>query len=174
MKKIILMCLFVGSWIAHGQSAHNVEAGLFKVNALLPGINYELGAGQRSTYNFEMGLIPDWNGAFDIFPYVGADYRYFTNFGRRLIKGKHISGNSGDYVAFTNRAQITAPLLANFEYDVPILYVGGVVYGIQRTYKSGFYWGTSLGPAFYSGNNSPSAGILFELKVGWVTGHGKK
>ncbi|MFT6935150.1 MAG: hypothetical protein ACJAUQ_001543 [Maribacter sp.] len=101
--------------------------------------------------NFELGLIPDWDGAFEISPYLGADYRYFTNFGRRVSKGKRISGTLGDYVAFPNRLQVAAPLLRNFQYDSPLLYVGGLVYRIQRSYNSKFYWGVSFGPVFLQG-----------------------
>lgn len=88
---------------------------VFKVNLRLPGINYELGTRAHSTLNFELGLIPDWNEVFDIFPYLGADYRYVTNFECRLVKGRNIAGNSGNYVAFSNRVQVSAPLLGNFE-----------------------------------------------------------
>lgn len=170
MGKFAFLFLVIFVIGAQAQSNRNVEDGIFKINAILPGINFELGVGQQSALNFELGLIPDWNGALDIFPYLGADYRYFTNFGRRLSKGKNTSGNAGDFIAFTNRAQITAPLLANFEYDEPVLYAGGIVYGIQRTYDPGFYWGTSFGPAFFSGDNSPSLGLLLNLKLGWVLG----
>ncbi|WP_027078425.1 hypothetical protein [Maribacter antarcticus] len=71
--------------------------------------------------NFELRLIPDWDGDFEIFLYLGAGYRYFTNVGHRVNKGKHISGNSGDYVALINRLLVAAPLLGNFEYDSSLL-----------------------------------------------------
>lgn len=155
-------------------SQKQVEDRLFKVNALLPGINYEFGTGVQSTLNLEVGLIPDWDGAFDVFPYLGADYRIFTNLERRLAKGKNVSGNSGDYIAFSNRVQITTPLVGNFEYDNPFLYVVGIVYGIQRTYSKGFYWGISGGPAFFTGDNEPGMGLLVDLKIGWVLSQQKK
>lgn len=175
MRKIFILWVLLVTPVIYSSvyAQKQVEDQLFKLNLLLPGVNYELGVGERSTLNFELGLILDWNGAFDIFPYLGADYRYFTNFERRLEKGKNISSNSGDYIAFVNRGQVTAPLLGNFEYDSPILYVGGIVYGIQRTYGAGFYWGISGGPAFFTGDNEPGVGLLTDIKLGWVFGRGK-
>ncbi len=173
MKKIVVVLLFIVPVWCSAQSQKQLETGLFKVNLLLPGINYEFGTSEQSTLNLELGLIPDWNGAFDFFPYLGADYRYFTNLERRLDKSKNISGNSGNYVAFSNRVQVSAPLLGNFEYDTPLLYAGGVVYGIQRTYDKGFYWGISGGPAFFTGDSNPGMGLLIDLKLGWVLSQGK-
>lgn len=166
---ILLTC------ITHGisQSLNNAEKGLIKANLILPGFGYELGFKENSTLNFELGIIPDWDGEFELFPYLGADYRYFLNFERRLKKGKHIAGNTGNYIAFNNRILFSAPLLGNFEYDNPLLYAGGIVYGIQRTYDSGLYWGTSLGPAFFTGDYNPGFGLLFDLKLGWVLGRSK-
>jgi len=180
MQKILVSSLLVSIFFcSHAQSDRNVEKSLFKINALLPGVNYELGVGQRTTLNFELGLIPEGGanpiergrgGPIEIFPYLGVDFRYFTNMERRLRKGKNILGNSGNYVAFANRLLVAAPLLGNLEYDNPFPYVGGFLYGIQRTYKKGFYWGVSFGPAFYTGDNDPSVGILNDIKIGWVLG----
>ncbi|MFS4417236.1 hypothetical protein [Maribacter sp. 2307ULW6-5] len=124
--------------------------------------------------NFELGLIPDTTGEVEIFPFLGADFRHFTNFERRISKGKNISGNSGDYVAFVNRLIVAAPLLGNREYDNPFPYVGAFVYGFQRTYNRGFYWGLSLGPGFFTGDNDPGLSLFTELKLGWVLGQKKR
>ncbi len=45
-------------------------------------------------------------------------------------------------------------------------YIGGLVYGIQRTYNARFYWGVSFGPAFFTGDNDPGIGILSDIKLG--------
>lgn len=164
---------FFFTFILSAQTGNQVEDKLFKVNVFLPGFNYEVAAGERSTLNFELGLIPSTERSVEIFPYLGADYRYYTNFKRRLNKGKNISGNSGDYIAFNNRLLVAAPLLGNLEFDSPLLYVGGIVYGIQRTYKKGFYWGISFGPAFYTGDNDPGISLYNDIKLGWVIGKNK-
>ncbi len=169
MKKYVSFLFLITSFIIFSQSSKNVEKGLFKVNALLPGASYELGAGNNTTFNFDLLLVPDFGGnPLEIFPAVGAEFRYFTNMNRRLGKDKNISGNSGNYVGFLNQLLIAAPLLGNLEYDIPFVYNGAIVYGLQRTYNKGFYFNLSFGPGFFTRDNDPTAGILIDIKLGWI------
>jgi hypothetical protein len=109
-------------------------------------------------------------GDFDwaLFPALGAEFRYFTNMDRRIRKGKNISGNSGNYVSFFNQAIVAAPIAGNVEYDEPIAYLGAFLYGFQRTYPKGFYFGIAGGPGFFSGDNDPTAAIYLDARIGWV------
>lgn len=110
---------------------------------------------------------------FEIFPALNADVRYFVNMKRRLGKGKDISRNSGNYVAFENQLLIAAPLLGNLEYDTPFGHSASFVYGIQRTYGKGFYWGISFGPSFFAVDEEISGNIVVNAKIGWVIGKRK-
>lgn len=175
MKLNFFAALLIGfSFFTKAQTTKNVEPVLFRINALYPGVSYELGAGRNSTFNFEVSVTPiaqtDNGGEFDwvLFPSLGAEFRYFTNMNRRVQKGKNISGNSGNYVSFLNQAFITAPILGNIEYDGPVAYLGAIVYGLQRTYEKGFYFGFAAGPAFFTGDNDPSGTLYLDARIGWV------
>lgn len=180
MKKHLFACLFISFLSLSAQSNKNVEDGLFRINALSPGVSYELGAGKNSTFNFEASVIPvtqtyaGGDFVWALFPVLGAEFRYFTNMERRIAKGKNISGNSGNYVSFLNHAFITAPILGNIEYDIPIAYLGAVIYGFQRIYPKGFYFGIAGGPGFFTGDNNPSATIYLDGRIGWVIGKKKR
>lgn len=174
MKKVLTFLLLISMSLLTAQSIQNVEKSLFKINALAPGVSYELGVGLNATLNFEASIIPI--GEFyvgekpiiELFPMLGAEFRYFVNMKRRTNKGKNISRNSGNYVSFLNQAIITAPILGNIEYDDPIAYLGSINYGFQRTYKKGFYFSIAAGPAFFSGDNNPAATLYLDARIGWV------
>ncbi|SIQ31976.1 hypothetical protein [Maribacter ulvicola] len=54
MKKIIFLSVILLSvFNITAQSGKLVEDGLFKVNALLPGVSYEVGVGERTAINAE-------------------------------------------------------------------------------------------------------------------------
>lgn len=174
MKKTILLAFFVSAFFtSQAQTDKLVEKGLFRLNILSPGASYELGLGKRSTLNFEAILLPlserVYGGTdnFEIFPALGAEYRFYTNMGRRMHKGKNIKGNSGNYVSFLNQAIIAAPILGNIKHDTPVSYIGAFNYGIQRTYKS-FYFGVAAGPGLGIIDNDYSAALYLDLRLGWV------
>lgn len=181
MKNSLLCVLLVSAiFSVNAQTAKNVEKGLFKVNALLPGVSYELGVGKNATFNFEATLFPyaEDNSTFgsndidlEIYPALGADFRYFLNMGRRLRKGKDISMNSGNYVAFENQLVVGAPILGNIETDTPLGFSIGIVYGIQRTYGKGFYWGLSFGPKVFAIDDNYYSRLSINPKIGWVIGN---
>lgn len=164
---------------ANAQSIKQVENKLFKVNALLPGVSYELGIGGKSTVNLDAIIGFSLNGGtgrsteFGIFPALQAEYRYFVNFDRRLGKNKNISGNSGNYVGLVNQFQLGSPILGNLDYNSDYFYNLAVVYGIQRTRPKGFYWGVSFGPAIFIDEFSTDPGIFTNLRLGWVIGRNK-
>lgn len=181
MKKIIfLSAMLLTSFYAKAQSGKLVEDKLFKVNALAPGISYELGVADKTTLNLEAFLGLALNGGsdrstnFGLYPGLEADVRQYVNFNRRLNKGKNISGNSGNYVAFLNQLQFGKPIIGDLEYASDYFYNGALVYGIQRTYKKGFYWGLAFGPGIFVDDFYTDAGILIDLRLGWVVSGRKK
>jgi len=162
------------------QSPKQVEDGLFKINALTPGASYELGVSNTTTLNFDVLLGVEVRGGsersteFGIYPSLGAEFRKYVNMDRRLRKEKDISGNSGNYVSFTNQFQFGSPLIGNLNQSSDYYYLIGVVYGIQRMRPKGFYWGVSFGPSIIKDNLDVNAAVVLDLRLGWVLGQRKK
>ncbi|TLP75464.1 hypothetical protein [Maribacter sp. ACAM166] len=171
---------YFSSFYITAQSTNQVEDRLFKINALAPGVSYELGVGSKTSLNFEGFLIFALNGGsdretdFGLYPGVGAEFRYFTNMNRRLGKGKNISGNSGNYLGLLNQFQFGQPIIGDLEYISEYFYSLAVIYGIQRTRPKGFYWGISFGPGVFVNEFDTNPGILIDARLGWVIGSIKK
>ncbi|MDF4202211.1 hypothetical protein PXD56_04565 [Maribacter sp. SA7] len=181
MKKIIFLSIVVlSTFYVNAQSVGQVEDGLFKINALAPGVSYELGIGAKTTLNAEAFFGFALNGGsdrstnFGLYPGLEADLRQYINFDRRLRKGKNIANNTGNYIAFLNQLQFGTPIIGNLEYASDYFYNAALVYGIQRTYKKGFYWGLAFGPGIFVDDFYTDAGILIDLRLGWVVGGRKK
>ncbi len=177
MRKIVLLCVLVLPIVfCYAQAAKQVEDGLFKVNALLPGVSYEFGVGNASTISLEGIVGFALNGGsgrsteFGIFPAVQAEYRNYVNFERRLGKNKNISGNSGNYVSLLNQFQLGNPLFGDLEFNSDYYYNLAIVYGIQRIRPQGFYWGVSFGPGVFIDDFGTDVGLLIDVRLGWVVG----
>ena len=156
------------------QSDKNVEKGLFKINALLPGISYELGAGKNTTFNFDVILGFALNGGsdrrteFGLYPGVGAEFRYYYNMDRRLNKGKNISQNSGNYLSFANQLLGGTSIIGELDYVSNFYYNTGILYGFQRTYEKGFYFNIGFGPGVFVDEYDSGAGLFLDARLGWV------
>tara|TARA_R110002051_G_scaffold255120_1_gene314166 strand:+ start:11379 stop:11924 length:546 start_codon:yes stop_codon:yes gene_type:complete len=181
MKKIICFtAILMAAFYSNAQSGQLVEDGILKVNLLLPGVSYELGVGERTTINaeaiigFALRGASDVETQFGLYPGFAADFRYYNNFDRRLSKGKNISGNTGNYLGFLNQFQIGTPIIGDLEYASDYYYNAAIVYGLQRTYKKGFYWGIAFGPGVFVNEFNTSAGILIDARLGWVISGRKK
>lgn len=174
MRNFLLSFTFLCLAQTMAQSDKNVEDGLFKINALIPGVSYELGLGKNTTLSFDAALIPGASGGtnreteFGIFPGLQSDLRYFMNMERRLSKGKNIHGNSGNYVAIVNQFYLGDPIIGDLSLSSSYYYIVGTVYGIQRTRKKGFYWGISFGPAFFADDFDSDFGLFIDARLGWV------
>ncbi len=179
-KTIIFVVLLCSAFTLSSQTNKQVEDGLFKINALAPGVSYELGVGSKTTLNFEGFLGFAMNGGsdrdtnFGLYPGLGAEFRYFNNFERRIRKGKNISENSGNYLGFLNQYQFGQPIIGDLEYASNYFYNLVIVYGIQRTRPKGFYWGISFGPGVFVNEFDTTPGILIDARLGWVIGGRKK
>lgn len=180
MGKFLVIAVMVCFTSLNAQSTKNVEHGLFKVNALIPGISYELGVGKNTTFNFDFLLVPgardDFFGdtQFGILPGAQAEFRYYTNFQRRIQKGKNIAGNSGNYVGVVNQFFLGDAILGNLEMNSSFYNIVGFVYGIQRTRPKGFYWGISFGPGVVFDDFGLDGSFYVDAKIGWVLSKRKK
>ena len=174
MENFSISALLLFSLLSFAQTSKNVEDGLFKINALTPGVSYELGIGKDLSLNFDALIGFALNGGtgrdteFGLFPGVQADFRYFTNMGRRLSKDKIISGNSGNYLAVSNKLSSGRSTIGDLEFSSNYFYGISIVYGIQRTRRKGFYWGLSFGPAWFSNSFGSNFGAILDARIGWV------
>lgn len=174
MRNFLLSFTFLCLAQTMAQSDKNVEDGLFKINALIPGVSYELGLGKNTTLSFDAALVPGAGGGsgreteFGIFPGFQLDFRYFMNLERKRSKGKNISGNSGNYVAVINQFYLGDPIIGDLSFSSSYYNIIGAVYGIQRTSKKGFYWGISFGPAVFIDDFDSDSGLFIDARLGWV------
>ncbi|MGB6153425.1 MAG: hypothetical protein WBG48_15705 [Pricia sp.] len=180
MKNSLLYVLFVSAFFSvNAQSGKNVEKGLFKVNALIPGVSYELGVGTNTSFNFDVGILLALEGGtnvkteFGLFPTLGADFRYYYNMDRRIGKGKNILGNSGNYLGVANQFYPGNAFVGNLDFTSSYFYNTAVVYGIQRMRPKGFYWGVSFGPGLFVDDFDVNGGLFVDAKLGWVIGKRK-
>lgn len=174
MKKLLLLsfCFFTFSFI-NAQNQPSVEDGLFSVNILTPGLEYEYGLTNSTTLDLRAGSgFAYREGAFGkgfgVYPVFGAQYRYYYNLNKRLEKGKNISNNSGNYIALSGTVQSGKPIVGDLEYNEGYFGVIGPVWGLQRYYGAGFKLDLNLG-AGYGFNES--GGSFFSpivgLRLGW-------
>ena len=169
MKKSCLFAI-VFSAIAYlnAQSNRIVEDGLFKINALLPGVSYEFGVDERTTINLDATIGFALNGgsdretSFGLYPGFGAELRNYVNFDRRIRKCKNITGNTGNYISFLNQFQLGESVIGGLEYSSSYFYNVAAVYGLQRIYSKGFYFNLGFGPAVFFDEFDKTAGVLID------------
>ncbi len=85
---------------------------------------------------------------------------------RRLRKGKNITGNTGNYVGALMAYASGTPLIGDL-YAVNTFAVGPV-YGIQRTYKKGFFYRLETGVTYYEDTLGRGVSLVLAARIGWV------
>ena len=174
MKKLLILsfCFFTFSSI-NAQNQPSVEDGLFSVNILTPGLEYEYGLTNSTTLDLRAGSgfayrKGTFGEGFGVYPVFGAQYRYYYNLNKRFEKGKNISNNSGNYIALSGTVQGGKPIVGDLEYSEGYFGVIGPVWGLQRYYGAGFKLDLNLGGGY--GFNE-SGGSFFSpiigLRLGW-------
>lgn len=174
MKKLLLLsfCFFTFSSI-NAQNQPSVEDGLFSVNILTPGLEYEYGLTNSTTLDLSVGSgfayrKGTFGEGFGVYPVFGVQYRYYYNLNKRLEKGKNISNNSGNYIALSGTVQGGKPIIGDLEFTEGYFGVIGPVWGLQRYYGAGFKLDLNLG-AGYGFNESGGSFFspIIGLKLGW-------
>lgn len=174
MFKYITVLYFTAIGFAQAQSNFNVEKSQLQLGLPLPGVLYELGTSKNTTLSFEALAGFELRGCsgcdtdFGIYPIVRGQYRYYYNMERRLRKQKNISGNSGNYVAALVGYQHGSPLIGNLN-TVNTLGIGPV-YGLQRTYRKGFFYRLEGGVAYFQDDFDEGVGLVLAARIGWVIG----
>ena len=157
-KLLIVIAVIFSLHQAIGQSLSpnaipQVERQLWKINFLLPGVEYERGLGSFATVNinpyFDVGYSSNFvlGNAWLVQPALDVQLRRYYNLLRRAGKGKRTEGNSANYFALdllgVGRSIVDTDNFRNVYY-----YGLGPVWGIQRTYRSRFNLSFQAGVAY--------------------------
>jgi len=176
--KFLLIALLIAS-LSFAQVTKNVEENQFKINFLAPGLEYEKAIGKNTTLNFEIGTGfalragSERSTEFGVYPYVEGQYRYYTNFKRRLARDKNVSNNTGNYIAMSVLYVSGNSILGDLNFSSNNLFVGPM-YGLQRTSKSGFNFGLEFGAGYYENDVDGGLAVRIDFSIGWVIGKNKK
>ncbi len=175
---LFALCLFPvvlqAQWQERGGTFDlvHLERHQFKLDLLSPGFTYELGLFKNQSVSTSLGLATATYEEGYAFGLASNNrYRYYHNFRRREDLGKNTSGNSANYIAaaqaiFFSQLRISTNIEGPDDFNLGFY---GMVYGIQRTYKSGFNFNVELGAGFYKGDGIPDGyGPLFNFTFGWV------
>lgn len=176
MIKILLFSFCFFSFLSiTAQDQTLVEDGLFSVNILLPGLEYERGLSNESTLDLRAGTGFGLTGGsgrdtqYGIFLNAHTQYRYYYNFEKRLEKGKNIANNSANYLALNASFDFGDPIIGDYPYSLDYGGVLGPVWGLQRYYGSGFKLDLNLG-AGYGFNESGGSFFspIIGIRLGWL------
>lgn len=167
----LLFLTLVLHWGTHfAQFGKNCETRQFKINFISPGLEYEAGIGVNSTLSLKLAIQPALDPSLaepysdlNILPAVSLQYRLYHNFENRYRNGRFIYGNSGNYLApavalFTSSEDVTR---AEYGY-------AGLVYGIQRSYGSGFNFSIDAGAAYHMGSFRGGIYPVVNISIGWI------
>lgn len=166
---LLLICSVVS---LNAQTDKNVEASQLQFGLPMPSVLYEIGVGKNTTtsieaiFGFALRGCKGCETNFGVYPIVRGQYRYYYNMERRIEKGKNITGNSGNYVAALIAYQGGGPIIGNLNTTNTIAV--GPVYGIQRTYKRGFFYRLEGGVAFVQDDFDQGVGLVLAARIGWV------
>ncbi|MGB7785718.1 MAG: hypothetical protein WBL27_06420 [Salinimicrobium sp.] len=174
MKKLLLLsfCFFTFQFI-NAQDKPSVEDGLFSVNILTPGLEYEYGLTNSTTLDLRAGsgfaYSKGMSGeGFGVYPIFNVQYRHYYNLKKRLKKEKNISNNSGNYIALSGAVQGGKPIIGDLEYNEGYFGVIGPVWGLQRYYRSGFKLDLNLGGGYgFNESGDSDFSLIIGFRLGW-------
>jgi hypothetical protein len=175
MKKIAMLCLCLFVMMNLNAQEKKVKSNLFKIIILSPGLNFEKGIGKKSTISSDIGSSVGFHSnnsgtEWLISPYVKEQYRLYYNLENREQKGKNISNNSGNFVAFSASYYFNPIGNSNYVsvYDGLTL---APVWGLQRTYNSGLNFTVNTGVGYnISRNNNNKIVPVLNFSLGWIIG----
>jgi hypothetical protein len=168
-KHFLLLLFLFFSITIFAQDSISVSKDLFKIDVLLPGFSYEHGITKKSTFLVQFGVGSAAFNSDEIYisPIVLGEYRYYYNLEKRDKKGKNISRNSGNYLG-GNIAYHFVPFGHQNE-DFTEYTTLAAFWGLQRTYKKGFYMNLQLGGYYAFDNDGDTAfGPWINYTLGFV------
>lgn len=176
MKSYLVVLFTVTFYCAFGQDSF-VNKNLYKVNLLTPSIESELGLTKKTTLDLKLGTGLQISGGtgrktdWSFFPFAELQYRYFYNLEKRVSKNKRTTNNSGNYVALSTAIHSGKSMFGNANYAEKYFAGIGPVWGMQRSYKSGFSLNLSGGLGLgFSDLSSAELMTSINVSLGWVIG----
>lgn len=175
MRHLFISFLCLASFGLHAQFGKNCELRQWKINLVNPGLEYELGIGVNQTLNvraaWQLALDPVLQNPYEeltFFPALTLQTRFYHNFEQRARNGRQIYGNSANYMAptialFSPDARLIAGELVDGVHGY-----GGLVYGLQRSYNSGFSFSVDAGAAYYVGPFENGIYPVVNFSLGWI------
>ncbi|MDB4292971.1 DUF3575 domain-containing protein [Maribacter sp.] len=175
MQRFFLIVLLFGSILVSAQFGKNCELRQFKLNAVNPGIEYEMALGTNTTFDLKLGLqatldpsVSDRFEDFGFFPSLSAQYRYYYNFGKRQRNRRQIYGNSANYVAPLVTLFSPRPRTVAAKEVKGVFGQAGLVTGLQRSFNSGFNFSIDVGAAYFLGTINDGIYPVANLSIGWI------
>ena len=146
----------------------------FVVNFLNPGVDYELAISSKTLVSFGAGIgysgsyteltaIPASGFVYEISPFLDIQYKVIYNRKKRLLKGKSLTYNSGNFVSFrsiTRGKSIESNYLRTDKIDFAI----GPTWGFQRSYNK-LRLLIDIGPQFYFDTNGNNGFFPFMIQI---------
>ncbi|PCH73167.1 MAG: hypothetical protein COB98_11025 [Flavobacteriaceae bacterium] len=176
MKYYLVLLFTVSFYCALGQD-NFVTKNLYKINLITPSIESELGLTNKTTLDFKLGTGLSISGGtgrktdWSFFPFAEVQYRYFYNLEKRARKNKRTANNSGNYLALSTAIQSGKSMIGNANYAEKYFAAIGPIWGMQRSYKSGFSLNLSGGLGLgFSDLTSAKLITNISFSIGWVIG----
>lgn len=159
----------------YAQDKPAVEKNLFKLNLLLPGVVYEHGFNNKNTLYSELSMgfgyrSRNFSGSSWFFlPVINEQFRHYYNLEKRSLKGKKITGNSGNFIAL-NAIYNFKSFSTNNGVISESSFIIAPVWGLQRTYKSSFNLGLNAGLGYSIEKNYYDNHFVpvINFSIGWV------
>jgi hypothetical protein len=144
---------------------------IYRLNVLSPSFEVEKDVSKNISIVGNIGVGISINGSSVrgksetdfLFPvFLKASARHYTNFNRRIEKGRNIKYNSGNFVGIN--------LIKNFGATGDISRVDSqstitATYGLQRTYRDFLNFTFEAGPSYDFENTKSNSAIVFYLGV---------
>jgi hypothetical protein len=175
MRRFFILAFLFSGVFMYAQYGKNCEIRQFKLNAFNPGIEYEMALGVNSTLDIRIASQAALEPAsskpiedFDFFPAITVQNRYYHNFNGRERRRRSIYGNSGNYIAPSVAVFSPGDRVVEGRLVDGIHGYGGVVYGVQRSYDSGFSFSVDAGAGYYVGPFKGAIQPVINLSIGWI------
>ena len=178
MKKIICTLFFIPQiLVLSAQETKKDKNNLknnFIVNFINPGVEYELVLSNKTLVSFGTGIgysgsyteltaIPANGFVYEISPFLDIQYKFIYNRKKRLLKGKSLTYNSGNFVSFrsiTRGKSIESNYLRTDKIDFAI----GPTWGFQRSYNKSRLL-IDIGPQYYFDTNGNKGFFPFMVQI---------
>lgn len=175
MRPILLLVFLSTGFFTYAQYGKNCEIRQVKLNAFNPGIEYEMALGVNSTLDVRVAYQAALEPAsaeplehFDFFPAITVQNRYYHNLNSRQRRRRSIYGNSGNYIAPTVAAFSPGSRVVEGRLVDGMHGYGGLVYGVQRSFNSGFSFSIDAGAGYYVGPFKGAIHPVVNLSIGWI------